>query len=68
MKQILLIVDPQNDFCTYKKNESFVKYVREDVVDKKIDELNNQLRRAEKDVGNLSEYLSIKIMLMSGTL
>ena len=54
MKQILLIVDPQNDFCTYKKNESFVKYVREDVVDKKIDELNNQLRRAQKDVDNLS--------------
>ena len=68
MKQILLIVDPQNDFCTYKKNESFVKYVREDVVDKKIDELNNQLRRAQKGVDNLSEYLSIKIMLMSGTL
>ena len=66
MKQMLLIVDPQNDFCTYKKNESFVKYVREDVVDKKIDELNNQLRRAQKDVDNLSEYLSIKIMLMSG--
>ena len=60
MKQILLIVDPQNDFCTYKKNESFVKYVREDVVDKKIDELNNQLRRTQKDVDNLSMRIYAK--------
>ena len=60
MKQILLIVDPQNDFCTYKKNESFVKYVREDVVDKKIEELSNQLRRAQKDVDNLSMRIYAK--------
>ena len=60
MKQILLIVDPQNDFCTYKKDDSFVRYVREDVVAKKIAELNNQLRRAQKDVDNLSMRIYAK--------
>ena len=56
MKQILIIVDPQND----KKDDSFTKYVREDIVDKKIDELNNQLRRAQKDVDNLSMRIYAK--------
>ena len=62
-----IYVNSENEICSYKKDDSFVKYVREDVIAKKIDELNNQLRRAQKDVDNLSEYLSIKIMLMSGT-
>ena len=67
-KEEEIYVNSDNEICTYKKDDSFVKYVREDIVAKKIDELNNQLRRAQKEVDNLSECLSIKIMLMSGTL
>ena len=53
-KEKEIYVNGENEICTYKKDESFVKYVREDVVNKKIDELNNQLRRAQKEVDNLS--------------
>ena len=49
-----IYVNGDNEICTHKKDDSFVKYVREDVVAKKIDELNNQLRRAQKEVDNLS--------------
>ena len=49
-----IYVNCDNEICTHKKDDSFVKYVREDIVDKKIEELNNQLRRAQKEVDNLS--------------
>ena len=49
-----IYVNGDNEICTHKKDDSFVKYVREDVVDKKINELNNQLRRAQNEVDNLS--------------
>ena len=49
-----IYVNSENEICTHKKDDSFVKYVREDIVDKKINELNNQLRRAQKEVDNLS--------------
>lgn len=49
-----IYVNSDNEICMHKKDDSFVKYVREDVVDKKINELNNQLRRAQKEVDNLS--------------
>ena len=55
-----IYVNGENEICTYKKDDSFVKYVREDIVDKKIDELNNQLRRAQKDVDNLSMRIYAK--------
>ena len=55
-----IYVNGDNEICTYKKDDTFVKYVREDVVDKKIDELNNQLRRAQKDVDNLSMRIYAK--------
>ena len=49
-KEEEIYVNSDNEICTYKKDDSFVKYVREDVVAKKIAELNNQLRRSQKDV------------------
>ena len=55
-----IYVNSDNEICAYKKDESFVKYVREDVVDKKIDELNNQLRLAQKDVDDLSMRFYVK--------
>ena len=59
-KEEEIYVNNDNEICTYKKDDSFVKYVREDVVAKKIDELNNQLRRAQKDVDNLSMRIYAK--------
>ena len=55
-----IYINRENEICTHKKDDSFVKYVREDVVAKKIDELNNQLRRAQKDVDNLSMRIYAK--------
>ena len=55
-----IYVNSDNEICTYKKDDSFVKYVREDVVDKKINEMYNQLRRAEKEVDNLSMKIYAK--------
>ena len=48
MEKEEIYVNGENEICSYKKDDSFVKYVREDVVAKKIDELNNQLRRTQK--------------------
>ena len=59
-KEEEIYVNSDNEICTYKKDESFVKYVREDIVDKKIDELNNQLRRVQKEVDNLSMRIYAK--------
>ena len=59
-KEEEIYVNGENEICSYKKDDSFVKYVREDVVAKKIDELNNQLRRAQKDVDNLSMRIYVK--------
>ena len=53
-KEEEIYVNGENEICSYKKDDSFVKYVREDVVAKKIDELNNQLRRAQNEIDNLS--------------
>ena len=52
-KEEEIYVNSDNEICTHKKDDSFVKYVREDIVDKKINELNNQLRRAQNEVDNL---------------
>ena len=59
-KEEEIYVNSDNEIWTYKKDDSFVKCVREDVVAKKIDELNNQLRRAQKDVDNLSMRIYAK--------
>lgn len=59
-KEEEIYVNGENEICAYKKDDSFVKYVREDIVDKKIDELNNQLRRAQKEVDNLSMRIYAK--------
>ena len=55
-----IYINSDNEICAHKKDDSFVKYVREDVVAKKIGELNNQLRRAQKDVDNLSMRIYVK--------
>ena len=49
-----IYINSDNEICAHKKDDSFVKYVREDIVDKKINELNNQLRRAQNEIDNLS--------------
>ena len=59
-KEEEIYLNSDNEICTYNKEDSFVKYVREHIVDKKIDELNNQLRRAQKDVDNLSMRIYAK--------
>lgn len=55
-----IYVNSDNEICAYKKDEFFVKYVREDVVDKKINELNNQLRLAQKEFDDLSMRIYVK--------
>ena len=55
-----IYVNSDNEICAHKKDDSFVKYVREDIVDKKIDELNNQLRQAQKEVDKLSMRIYVK--------
>ena len=59
-KEEEIYVNSDNEICTYKKDDSFVKYIREDIVDKRIEELNNQLRREQKDVNNLSMRIYAK--------
>ena len=59
-KEEEIYVNSDNEICTYKKDDSFVKYVREDVVDKKINELNNRLQLAQKEVDNLSMRIYAK--------
>ena len=55
-----IYVNSDNEICTYKKDDSFVKYVREDIVDKKINDMYNKLLRAEKEVDNLSMRIYAK--------
>ena len=55
-----IYVNGENEICAYKKDDLFVKYIREDIVDKKINELNNQLRLAQKEVDDLSMRMYVK--------
>ena len=55
-----IYVNNENEICTHKKDDSFVKYVREDIVDKKINEMYNQLLRSEKEIDNLSMRIYAK--------
>ena len=59
-KEEEIYVNSDNEICTYKKDDSFVKYVREDIVDKKINDMYNKLLRAEKEVDNLSMRIYAK--------
>ena len=42
-----IYINSENEICAYKKDDSFVKYVREDVVNKKI---NDIVRKAIKSI------------------
>ena len=55
-----IYVNSDNEICAYKKDDLLVKYIREDIVDKKINELNNQLRLAQKEVDDLSMRMYVK--------
>ena len=59
-KEEEIYVNSENEICTYKKDDSFVKYVREDVVNKKINDMYNKLLRAEKEVDELSMRIYAK--------
>ena len=59
-KEEEIYVNSDNEICTYKKDDSFVKYVREDIVDKKINDMYNKLLRAEKEVDELSMRIYAK--------
>ena len=59
-KEEEIYVNSENEICEYKKDDSFVKYVREDVVNKKINDMYNKLLRAEKEVDNLSMRIYAK--------
>ena len=59
-KEEEIYVNNDNEICTYKKDDSFVKYVREDIVDKKINDMYNKLLRAEKEVDELSMRIYAK--------